>query len=185
MSRKSRKARLRRKRQRRVNRLSSRDKLHRALGEFLTAGGEVEFKMILFADLISECGIEQIFHDLSGPLGNKIAKFKEWCDFSGVSDAKRPILDRVYAKLDELLPLRNWLVHGETWEGQIAGHTKQPYRVGITRRDLDYLDKFDRGEHSENVFNVEQIEELTKFCREIADDLDLLRDAKQVEEELS
>lgn len=177
MSQKSRRGRLRRKRQHRVKRLAPRDKLHLALGEFLTACGEVEFKMILFANYITEPGIEVIFHYLSGPLGMKINEFKKWCD-EGVSEAKRPLLQKVYNKLHQLLTLRNWLIHGETWEGQIAGQVKQPYRVGITRGDFDYLDKFERGEHSENVFDVDQVKAATTLCWEIAADLDVLRDAK-------
>jgi len=83
--------------------------MHRVLGEFLTECGRVEFLMIIFADYISEPGIEAIFADLSGPFGPKIVAFKKWCDFSGVSKDKKPILDRVYKKLDELLPKRNFL----------------------------------------------------------------------------
>jgi hypothetical protein len=147
MAKKGRRAqRQRKKRQARGRALKPIDHMSKALGEFLTACGEVEFKMILFADLISEPGIEAIFHDLSGPFGPKIKAFKEWCDFSGVSDAKRPLLDRVYKKLDTLLPKRNFIVHGETWDGQFKGKPKQPYRVGIIKKDLDYIDMFFRGE---------------------------------------
>ena len=72
--------------------------MNKALGEFLTACGEVEFKMILFADYVSEPSIEAIFADLSGPFGPKIKAFKDWCELSGISDAKRPLLDGVYKK---------------------------------------------------------------------------------------
>jgi hypothetical protein len=78
MSKKSRKA-LRRRRQRRRRGLAPKpiDLMNRALGEFLTACGELEFKMILFANYISEPGIERIFDDLSGPFGPKIKAFKD------------------------------------------------------------------------------------------------------------
>jgi len=148
--------------------------MHRALGEFLTECGRVEFLMIVFADYISEPGIERIFADLSGAFGPKIAAFKKWCDFSGVSKDKKPILDRVYKKLDELLPKRNFLIHGETHEAAFKGKSKQPYRVGIIKKDLDYLDQFDRGEHGENIFDLEQVRTVTKLCREIAADLHTL-----------
>jgi hypothetical protein len=48
------------------------DEMHRLLGEFLTECGRVECLIVIFADDIS---IEAIFHDLSGPLGPKIAAF--------------------------------------------------------------------------------------------------------------
>jgi hypothetical protein len=178
MSKKARKAQRRRKRrQARGRALKPIDHMNIALGEFLTACGEIEFKMILFANLISEPGIEAIFHDLSGPFGPKIDAFKKWCDYSGVSDAKRPLLDRVYKKLDVLLPKRNFLVHGETWDGEFKGKPKQPYRVGIIKKDPDYIDQFDRGQHGENVFSIEQVRAVTKDCRDIAADLDVLRGA--------
>jgi len=150
------------------------DLLNASLGEFLTASGELEFKMIRFADLIAEAGIERIFADLSGPFGPKITAFKDWCNLSGVSDTKKPILQRVYSGLDNLLPKRNLLVHGETWQGKIMGKSPQPYRVGIIKKELDYIDAFERGEHAENVFSVEQIREVTKECRTIISDLDIL-----------
>jgi len=184
MSKKSRRAQ-RRKRQRRSRRLKQApiDLMNRALGEFLTACGELEFKMILFADYISEPGIEAIFDALSGPFGPKIKAFKEWCEFSGGSDERRPLLDNVYKKLDVLLPKRNFLVHGETWDGQFSGKNKQPYRVGIIKKDLEYMDKFDRGEHGDNVFSIDQVCAVTRDCRDIIADIDVLRNARQVDEE--
>lgn len=149
--------------------------MHGALGEFLTECGRVEFLMIIYADYISEPGIEVIFDDLSGAFGPKIAAFKKWCDFSGVSKAAKLTLDRVYKRLDELLPKRNFLVHGETHEAAFPDKPKQPYRVGITKKDMDYLDQFDRGEHGDNVFDLEQIKAATKLCRDITADLHALR----------
>jgi hypothetical protein len=80
--------------------------------------------------------------------------------------------------LAELLPKRNFLVHGETWKGAFKGQARQPYRVGIIRRNLEYLHKFDRGEHGDNVFDVEQIRSVTQLCIGIRADLDVLRNAK-------
>ena len=183
MAKKARKAQ-RRKRQRRLRgrALKPVDQMNKALGEFLTACGEVEFKMILLADYISEPGIEAIFADLSGPFGPKIKAFKEWCNLSGVSDVKKPRLNRVYKKLDELLPKRNFLVHGETWDGQFKGKPKQPYRVGIIKKDSGYIDEFARGAHGDNVFSIEQVRAVTQQCLDIVADLDALRKASTLEE---
>jgi hypothetical protein len=175
MSRYSRKAKLRRKRRARRRRVGTpRDEMHRALGEFLTECGRVEFLMVIFAEHISDASIEAIFHDLSGPFGPKIAAFKQWCDLSGVSEEQKPILDRVYKKLDELLPKRNFLVHGETHEAT-AGGQQQPYRIGINKKDMDYLDEFQRGKRGKNVFDTEQVKAATRLCREIYADLHTLR----------
>ena len=71
---------------------------------------------------------------------------------------------RVYKKLDELLPKRNFLVHGETHEVAFKGKPKQPYRVGIIKKDLDYLDQFDRGEHGANIFDLDQVKARQDFA---------------------
>jgi hypothetical protein len=175
MPRHSRKAKLMKKRRARLRRMGAPlDEMHRALGEFLTECGRVEFLMVIFADHISDASIEAIFHDLSGPFGPKIASFKQWCDFSGVSEEQKPILDRVYKNLGGLLPKRNFLVHGETHE-VTGGGRSQPYRIGINKKDMDYLDEFERGERGKNVFDMQQVKAATRLCREIYTDLHTLR----------
>jgi len=159
------------------------NEMHQALGEFLTECGRVEFTMILFVDFISEAPIEHLFDEYSGkPFGPKIEWFKKWCEFSGVSEEKWPTLNKVFKELDELLPKRNFLVHGETWEGTFKGQPPQPYRVGVIRKNLQYLDEFDRGEHGDNVFSVEQVRAVTQLCIGIRADLDVLREAKSLAE---
>jgi hypothetical protein len=157
--------------------------LHIALGEFLTECGRVEFTMLLFVDVISEAPIEHLFDEYS-PLtfGGKIKWFRKWCEFSGVVDDKKELLEEVYQQLDELLPKRNYLVHGETWEGTFKGQPNQPYRVGVIRDNLEYLDEFDRGEHGENVFSLEQVRKAVALCQDIRSDLDVLRQADSSEE---
>lgn len=40
--------------------------------------------------------------------------------------------------------MRNFLIHGETWEGAFKGKPRQPYRVGLVKKNLEYLDEFER-----------------------------------------
>jgi hypothetical protein len=146
------------------------------MGEFLTACGAMEFRMILLADVLNEAPIEHLFDECSHlPFGPKIDWFKKWCEFGGASKEQRPILDRVYKNLAELLPKKNFLIHGETWEGSFKGQPRQAYRVGIVKKNLEYLDEFDRGEHGPNVFDVEQVRAATKLAQSIRTDLDVLR----------
>jgi len=150
-------------------------RMNNALGEFLTESGRVEFKMLLFVNLISEAPLERLFDEYSKqPFGDKIKWFKKWCDFSGVSDEKRPLLEKVYRQIDDLLPKRNHLVHGETWEGAFKGQPPQPYRVGVIKDNLEYLDEFDRGEHGPNVFSVQEVKNVSAECRSICANLDRL-----------
>jgi hypothetical protein len=157
--------------------------MHMALGRFLTECGRVEFTMLLFVDIISDAPIERLFDEYSPKtFGRKIKWFREWCELSGVPDDKKELLENVYQQLDELLPKRNYLVHGETWEGTFNGQPNQPYRVGVIKDNLDYLDKFDRGEHGENVFSLEQVREVVALCEDIRSNLDVLREADSSEE---
>ena len=152
------------------------DEMNQALGEFLTECGRVEFTMLTYVDFISDPGIEALFDEYSGKtLGTKIDWFKTWCEFSGVPSAKKPMLKTIYEDLDELLPKRNCLVHGETYEGAFKGNPRQPYRVGVIRKNLEYLDEFDRAEHGDNVFTVEQVQDATQLCIRIRTKLNGLR----------
>ena len=169
MSRKSRKAQ-RRKGKRRLAQGTIRpaDAMHQALGEFLTGMGRVEFQMLLLMDFLNEAPIEALFAEATGrPFGEKIKSFKTWCDFGGVPDAQQPALQAIYKDLDDLLPKRNCLVHGETREGAFMGKPRQPYRVGLVKNNLEYLDEFDRGEHGPNIFDVGQVKAASQLCRKI------------------
>ena len=138
MSRKSRKAQRRRKWRRRLRSSAGRtpsDAMHQALGEFLTEMGRVEFRMLLLMDLINEAPLEALFDEYSGrTFADKINIFKKWCNFGGVSDEHKLTLQRIYKELEDLRPIRNFLVHGETWERAFEGKPRQPYRVGLVKK---------------------------------------------------
>lgn len=152
--------------------------MHQALGEFLTEMGRVEFRMLLLMDLINEAPLEALFDEYSGrTFADKIKIFKKWCDFGSVPNEHKATLQRIYKELEDLRPVRNFLVHGETWDGAFKGKPRQAYRVGLVKKNLEYLDEFERAEHGPNVFDVEQVRAATKRCAEIHQDLTELRDA--------
>ncbi|MCW5693833.1 MAG: hypothetical protein KIT48_15850 [Pseudolabrys sp.] len=111
----------------------------------------------------------------SKTFGPKIDCFKAWCAPASVSEKNRPLLDRVYKDLESLLPQRNFIIHGETWDGALGGKPRQPYRIGVTADNLDYLDDFDRGKDGPNVFDVLRVREATDTCRKIRNDLEILK----------
>ncbi len=151
--------------------------MHQALGEFLTDMGRVEFEMLRLMDYLNEAPLEAMFDEYSTQtLFGKIKKFKEWCDF-GAADKDKPALDRMYKSLDELLPKRNFLVHGETWEATFKGKPRQPYRVGLIKKRLEYLDEFEWGEHGPNVFDISQVREVARHCIRIITQLRSMRKA--------
>jgi hypothetical protein len=186
MSRKSRKAQRRRKRTRPLAQrgASAADAMHQALGEFLTEMGRVEFQMLLLMDFLNgEVGIEALFAETTGkPFGEKIKSFKTWSDF-GAPEAQKPALQAIYKDLDDLLPKRNFLVHGETREGAFKGKPRQPYRVGLVKNNLRYLDEFDSGEHGPNIFDVGQAKAVSQLCRKILDAIADLRASIPVSDE--
>ena len=92
-------------------------------------------------------------------------------------DEHKATLQRLYKELDELRPIRNFLVHGETWEGDFKGKPRQLYRVGLVKKNLEYLDEFERAEHGPNVFDVQQVRDATKRCARIHQELTELRNA--------
>lgn len=166
------------RRRRRAKQRSQRsvDQLNKALGEFLTEMGRVEFTMLLYVDLINEAPIEHLFDEYSQKtFGPKVDWFKTWVEFGGVPSNKRAIVDRVYDNLKALRSKRNFIVHGETWQGAFDGQHRQAYRVGVVKQNLEYLDEFDRGQHGDNVFSLSEVKEVTKLCRDIVIDLNFLR----------
>jgi hypothetical protein len=138
--------------------------------------GRVEFTMLLYVNLINEAPIEYLFDEYSKlTFGPKVDWFTKWVEFGGVPSDKRVIVDRAYDNLKTLRSKRNFIVHGETWQGAFNGLHRQAYRVGLVKQNLEYLDEFDRGEHGENVFSLSEVNEVSELCRDIVGDLSFLR----------
>jgi hypothetical protein len=185
MSRKLRKARRRGKWKRRLaaGQVSSADAMHQALGEFLTEMGRLEFQMLLLMDFLNEAPIEALFAETTGkPFGDKIKSFNAWCDL-GAPAAQKAAMQAIYKDLDALLPKRNFIVHGETREGEFKGKPRQTYRVGLVKNNLEYLDEFDRGEHGPNIFDVSQVKAASQNCRKILKAIADLRSSIPVSDE--
>jgi hypothetical protein len=120
------------------------DDLHLAMGRFLTESSEVEGMMGSLVQLgRGNRTMEETFIDYMGKtFGQKISAFKDACDAHAFSDAHRAILNEVYIALDELLPKRNFIVHGHTYQlGALENVPAQPYRIGMQRGDGDFLSK--------------------------------------------
>jgi hypothetical protein len=97
--------------------------------------------------------------------------------------AQKAALQAIYKDLDALLPKRNFIVHGETREGEFKGKPRQTYRVGLVKNNLEYLDEFDRGEHGPNIFDVSQVKAASQNCRKILKAIADLRSSIPVSDE--
>ena len=158
------------------------NRMNQALGEFLTELGRVEFVMLMVVSLVSEPDIEPLFLEYSKEtLKQKIAWFRNYCghykeNFSPENWAR---VQQVYNDLDELLPKRNSLVHGETYLEELKGKPRQPYRVGVEKDNIDYLTEFSRGEPKGSVFDIEQVHEVKRLCTKILAQLNAIRGMKK------
>jgi hypothetical protein len=154
------------------------DEMNQALGEFLTEMGRVEFTMLMVVALVSDPDVDILFDEYAGKtFGGKIKWFKDCCtDYDeNFSDANKRLLQKVYKDLSELLPKRNSLVHGETYEENFVGVGKQAYRVGVEKDNIQYLEEFSRGERKGTIFDVQRVREATKLCARIRADLNAIR----------
>jgi hypothetical protein len=186
MSKKSRKAQ-RRKRKRRLARLrppapGSIGVMHQALGEFLTEMGRLEFRILTYIDSLGSLDdepLESLFVDYAKrTFGGLIEWFETYCEYYGVLDQHKPILK----DMNELLPKRNYIVHGSTWSRAVNPARRKAYRVGIekyteegkVKHNVDWLYDFEHGKDGANVFDAEQVRTVTRFVSKIIDTLEAL-----------
>jgi len=142
------------------------DKMNKALGEFLTAQGRVELTMILLLMMIRDEDYEWLFDQMSErTFGDKIKFFKLYTSNGEQFSAENLVLrDQIYKDIDALLPQRNSIVHGETYEDQFAGRSKQPYRVGVIKKNINYIEDYSMDKHGPNVFTVNQVNDATALA---------------------
>ena len=93
------------------------DDLHFAMGDFLTESSHVENMMLA---LVTACQrnreMDDVFVEFMGKtFGQKIGSFI-MCQAHQFSDAHQRILKDVCDDLDKLLPKRNFIVHGTTYQ---------------------------------------------------------------------
>lgn len=129
------------------------DDLHLAMGKFLTESSEVENMML---SLVIACQLNRDMHDvfvefMGKTFGGKIDSFKAACRTHPFTDAHRTTLLEVNKELDKLLPKRNFIVHGTTYQIGRGDIPTQPYRIGMTRGD-----RYSMREVIEQNFNVPQ-----------------------------
>jgi hypothetical protein len=155
--------------------------MNKAMGEFLTAQGRVELTMILLLMLIRDEDYERLFDEMSArTFGKKIEFFKEYTSDDDQFTPENLILrDQIYKDLDDLLPQRNSIVHGETYEYQFGGRPKQPYRLGVIKKNIKYIEDFSMDKHGPNVFTVRGVKDATALGNSIWSNINKIRGVKQ------
>jgi hypothetical protein len=146
------------------------DKLHSAMGEFLTECSHLE-NMLIMMSMISPNGktLPEIFQEtLNQTFGKRIHEFKKAIAALSFSPEQQVIIDGVATDLDRLLPKRNLIVHGSTMEAGFADGAPTVYRIGAPKGDTDYMKQFlaERG-NVEHAFSAKQIRQTADEARAI------------------
>jgi hypothetical protein len=147
---------------------TKRDIFHKALGEFLTENSQLE--NVMFGVILMRTRGE--FYTLFGEytsktFGPKIGWFEEVCKRELFTSNQQARLDESCVLLRDLLPKRNFIIHGETYEIGRGDEEPQMYRVGLKRGDGEYMNKFVADFDSEHGFNLAKINATTEFCMSI------------------
>jgi hypothetical protein len=150
------------------------NELHLAMGEFLTECAHLEniilsLGMACESDSRSFNNIHLQFLDLT--FGQKISTLKKMCaGYSFLVDHK-PHIEKGLSQLDALLPKRNFIVHGTTYE---IGRGEEPivaYRIGAPKKNTDYLNEFIANPSAAHSFTAEQVRKATRECIECRTEL--------------
>jgi hypothetical protein len=144
------------------------DDLHLLMGRFLTESSHVENMMLALVVSVSQTGraIEDVSAQfMDKTFGEKIKEFKRSCDAYAFSDNHRALLKETYSGLDALLPKRNFIVHGSTYELAMADKPPQAYRIGKTKGDTELLGPVIANNLTgPNVFTIDGISSVTEEC---------------------
>src|SRR5882757_5932385 len=99
MAKKGRRAQRRRRQRRRA--VKPLDRMHMALGNFLTEMGRLELRMLLLADMLTEEPMEYLFEGYAKlTFGPKIDWLTDRCAKSGTMEKYKAELERILADMD-------------------------------------------------------------------------------------
>ncbi len=106
---------------------------------------------------------------LGETFGNRIKAFKRACSNYAFNAEHCEALDAAIAELDDLLPRRNFIVHGVTYEVGFGDDEPKAYRIGVPKGNIDYLNEFLRHTTSvDHSFPIERVRQATADCKFLA-----------------
>jgi hypothetical protein len=143
------------------------NELHLAMGEFLTECAHLE-NIILSLGMACQThsrsfdDIHLQFLDLT--FGQKISTLKKVCSEYCFLDDHKPHIKKGLSQLDRLLPKRNFIVHGTTFE---IGKGEEPivaYRIGAPKKNTGYMNEFISNPSAAHSFTAAQVRKATQEC---------------------
>jgi hypothetical protein len=153
---------------------SGRDELHLAMGEFLSECSNLENMLI---SLMMFCQDKRHFQEihlemLDKTFGARIRELKKSCRDYTFTAEHRQTIDAAIIDLDNLLPRRNLIVHGVTFEVGFGDKEPKAYRIGAPKGNIDYMNDFLRyAADVEHSFSVERVRQAIGDCKTLASKL--------------
>ncbi|MET4802569.1 hypothetical protein [Bradyrhizobium sp. LB11.1] len=145
--------------------------LHVAMGEFLTECSKLEnvlITMMMFCQNTKHF-TEVYLAMLNETFGTRIKEFKKSIQNYAFSPEHRAALDTATKALDDLLPRRNLIVHGSTYQVGFGGAPPEAYRIGAPKGDQEFLNEFMRQQGNvEHSFTASRIRRATADCKSIS-----------------
>jgi hypothetical protein len=135
------------------------------MGRFLTESSHVENIMLSLHYVCTPArSLEKQFNEfMDMTFGGKITKFKAACDAYPFSGEHCAILQDAYGDLDALLPKRNFIVHGSTYQMGKDNKPPQPHRIGKRKGDFDFMNEAVANDFTgPHVFTAEGIDKVTE-----------------------
>jgi hypothetical protein len=154
--------------------LTIRDELHLAMGEFLTECSNLENVVV---SLLMFCQPRRDFNEvhlemLDKTFGARLREFKKICGAYQFTAPHRATIDEAIIGLDDLLPRRNLIIHGTTFEVSFGEKEAKAYRIGAPKGNIGYMHEFLRkAADVEHSFSPEQVREASADCRTLASKL--------------
>jgi hypothetical protein len=141
------------------------DDLHLAMGRCLTESSHAESVMFsLYYVCNPNRSLEQLFNKfMDQTFGTKIEMFQKACEAYAFCDEHRAILTDACNDLNALLPKRNFIVHGSTYQIGLSDRPPQPYRIGKRKGHYGFLNDAVLNDFADpHVFTVERINKVTE-----------------------
>ncbi len=142
------------------------NELHLAMGESL------ENLMLSLAIVCQTKPLQEINREfLDMTFGQKINALKRICGGYRFGRDDQPHIDRAFDLLERILPKRNQIVHGSTYEIGIGDAEPTAYRIGAPRGNLEYMNEFLKNPQVAHSFTAVTVRRTTAECIECTAEL--------------
>jgi hypothetical protein len=103
---------------------------------------------------------------LNETFGTKLREFKKACKTYKFFREHQLIIQHATVALDGLLPRRNLIVHGTTFDVKFGDKEAVAYRIGAARGNVEYMNQFVRKAGDvEHAFSSDQVRQASADCR--------------------